>query len=68
MIPVLLIVLGVLFLLVNLHLMDLEKLLKFWPVALILLGAWMLYERLRFNPKPSGPAGPENPVDGGGAL
>jgi hypothetical protein len=69
MIPVLLIALGVLFLLVNLHMLDLEKVLKFWPAALIVLGAWMLYERLRANStKPSEPAGPEPPAGGGGAL
>jgi len=69
MIPVLLIVLGTLFLLVNLHWLDLERILRFWPAALILLGAWMLYERLRANSaKPSGPAGTEPPADGGGAL
>jgi len=67
MIPVLLIALGVLFLLVNLHMLDLEKVLKFWPAALIVLGAWMLYERLRGGSKPSGPAAPEPPADGGGA-
>lgn len=68
MVPVLLIILGTLFLLVNLHWVDLEMVLRFWPAALILLGAWMLYERLHTNSKPSGPAGPENRVDGGGAL
>jgi TM2 domain-containing membrane protein YozV len=69
MIPVLLIVLGTLFLLVNLHWLDLERVLKFWPAVLILLGAWMLYERLRANSsKPSGPAAPEPPSEGGGAL
>jgi len=68
MIPVLLIALGVLFLLVNLHMLDLEKVLKFWPAALIVLGAWMLYERLRGGSKPSEPAGPEPPAGGGGAL
>ncbi len=68
MIPVLLIVLGTLFLLVNLHWLDLERVLRFWPAALIVLGAWLLYERLRDNSKPSEPAAPERPADGGGAL
>jgi TM2 domain-containing membrane protein YozV len=68
MVPVLLIILGTLFLLVNLHWVDLEMILRFWPAALILLGAWMLYERLHANSKPSGPVGPENPVDRGGVL
>jgi TM2 domain-containing membrane protein YozV len=69
MVPVLLILLGVLFLLVNLHMLDFERVLKFWPAALIVLGAWMLYERLRANStKPSEPAGPEPPAGGGGTL
>jgi TM2 domain-containing membrane protein YozV len=68
MVPVLLIVLGTLFLLVNLNWLDFERILKFWPAALIVLGAWMLYERLHGDPKPSEPVSPEHPVDGGGAL
>ncbi len=68
MIPVLLIILGTLFLLVNLHWVDLDMILRFWPAALILLGAWMLYERLHTSPKPVEPTGPQNPADGGGAL
>jgi hypothetical protein len=68
MIPVLLILLGGLFLLNNLGLVRLEQILRYWPAALILLGAWMLYERMRPAPKPAGPEGPGNPPDGGGAL
>lgn len=68
MIPVLLIVLGTLFLLVNMHWLDLERLLRFWPAGLIVLGAWMLYERLRGSSKPPETAAPENPTGGGGAL
>lgn len=68
MVPVLLIILGTLFLLVNLHWLDLEKILQFWPAALIVLGAWMLYERLRGDSKPADPVKPEHPADGGGAL
>jgi len=45
--PVVLILLGVLFLLNNLEIVRLRDLLRFWPVVLIATGAWMLYERLR---------------------
>jgi len=44
--PVLLIALGVLFLLHNLDLLRIERLLRYWPVLLIGLGAYMLYCRL----------------------
>lgn len=68
MVPVLLIALGGLFLLNNLGWVRMDQVLRFWPAALILLGAWMLYERLRPVSKPARPAGPDNPADGGGAL
>jgi len=45
-IAVLLIVFGVLFLLSNLDLLEFHRLLRYWPALLILLGAFMLYERL----------------------
>jgi hypothetical protein len=45
--PVLLIALGVLFLLHNLGVLELRRLLRYWPVALILLGCYRLY--LRFT-------------------
>jgi Domain of unknown function (DUF5668) len=44
--PVVLIALGVIFLLDNLDLLDMERLLRYWPVALIALGAYMLYLRM----------------------
>jgi len=44
--PVVLIALGVIFLLDNLDLLDLHRLLRYWPVALIALGAYMLYLRM----------------------
>lgn len=44
--PILLIVLGALFLLNNLEVVRLRDVLRFWPVALIAAGAWMLYEQL----------------------
>ena len=69
MVPVLLIVLGVLFLLNNLNWLPLDKVLKYWPAALILLGAWMLYERMRGTSKPEQPQTSEPAPPGeGGAL
>lgn len=44
--PVLLMVLGVIFLLNNLEILELRRLARFWPVILILLGAYMLYIRV----------------------
>jgi len=43
--PVILIVAGAFFLLVNLDLIRLYEVVRFWPVLLIALGAWMLYSR-----------------------
>jgi hypothetical protein len=60
MVPVLLILLGALFLLNNLNLLRMEEILKYWPAALIVLGAWMLYERMRGGAKPE--AGPSEPL------
>jgi hypothetical protein len=51
--PVLLIALGVLFLLHNLDLLRIERLLRYWPVLLIGLGAYMLYCRLAGYSNPS---------------
>ncbi len=44
--PVVLIVLGALFLLNNLEIFRLRDLLRYWPVLLIVAGAWMLYEQV----------------------
>ena len=44
--PVALIALGVVFLLAQFDLISLRILLRFWPVALIAAGGWMLYERM----------------------
>jgi len=49
--PVVLIGLGVLFLLANLGLLRFAQIFKFWPLALIGLGAYLLYERLN-QPEP----------------
>ncbi|MBZ5605904.1 MAG: DUF5668 domain-containing protein [Acidobacteriia bacterium] len=44
--PIVLIALGVVFLLNNLDLLDLGRLLRYWPVLLIAMGAYMLYLRM----------------------
>jgi len=44
--PVLLIGLGTLFLLNNLELLDLDRVMNYWPVLLIALGAYMLAVRM----------------------
>jgi Domain of unknown function (DUF5668) len=44
--PIVLIALGVVFLLSNLDILDFERLLRYWPVMLIALGAYMLFARM----------------------
>jgi TM2 domain-containing membrane protein YozV len=44
--PVILILIGVLFLLDSLHVIPFREVGRFWPVILIVIGAWMLYSRL----------------------
>jgi hypothetical protein len=44
--PVVLIALGVLFLLSNLDILQFDRLLRYWPVMLIALGAYMLFARM----------------------
>jgi hypothetical protein len=44
--PILLIVLGVMFLLNNLDLFEVERVIRYWPVLLIALGAYMLFARM----------------------
>jgi hypothetical protein len=44
--PTVLIAVGLLFLLHNLNIIRIGELLRYWPVALICLGVYMLYERL----------------------
>lgn len=44
-VPILLIVIGVVFLLVNLDLVRLYQVLRYWPVFLIALGIYLLYAR-----------------------
>lgn len=44
--PMVLIAVGILFLLHNLNILRFGEVIRYWPVALICLGAYMLYERL----------------------
>lgn len=45
--PIVLILVGTLFLLENLNLLNLGRVLHYWPVFLIAYGAHMLYERIK---------------------
>lgn len=54
--PVFLIVMGVVFLLHNLEILRLYQIMRFWPVALILLGVYLLWARVRGVPAPEAPA------------
>lgn len=47
-----LIAFGVLFLLINFDVIQLHQVVKFWPILLILLGAYMLYSRLGGGRRP----------------
>ncbi len=50
--PAVLIAVGVLFLLHNMNILRIGELIRYWPVALICLGAYMLYERLSGHATP----------------
>ena len=52
--PILLILLCVVFLLNNLELFELRRMLRFWPVMLIALGLYMLYLRMNSGVNPRG--------------
>jgi hypothetical protein len=54
--PVLLIALGGLFLLTNLGYLEFRQVVRYWPVILIVLGAYMLYCRLASYGNPEGEA------------
>jgi hypothetical protein len=56
--PTVLIAVGVLFLLHNLNILRIGELLRYWPVALICLGAYMLYERLSGESSTAGRGSP----------
>jgi TM2 domain-containing membrane protein YozV len=59
--PVVLILVGVLFLLNSLHLLELRAVVRFWPVLLIIGGVAMLLNRLRTARSVAAPAGFTNP-------
>lgn len=44
--PIVLILIGVLFLLDSLHMIDFEQVGRFWPVILIAVGVYLLYSRM----------------------
>lgn len=54
--PILLIVLGVIFLLNNLDFFEVERVIRYWPVLLIGLGAYMLYLRVSGSSETNGGA------------
>jgi hypothetical protein len=54
--PIALIILGVIFLLNTLGYWSLERVLRYWPVLLILLGIYLLYARLSARSDPGGPS------------
>ncbi len=56
--PIFLIGIGVLFLLDTLHLVEFRDLARFWPVLLILIGAFMLYNRVANVPQPASTVDP----------
>lgn len=50
--PTVLIAIGLIFLLHNLNILRISEMLRYWPVALIGLGVYMLYERLAVSDEP----------------
>lgn len=62
--PVILIAIGIMFLLDTLHIFDFRDVGRFWPVILILVGAYLLYARMTAParvPPASYPAAPSTP-------
>ncbi|MDQ2945683.1 MAG: B-box zinc finger protein [Acidobacteriota bacterium] len=53
--PVILIAAGLLFLLNTMDVIRFHQLIRYWPVALIVLGAYMLYERVSASSAPALP-------------
>jgi hypothetical protein len=50
--PVLLIAFGVLFLLNTMNWLRFDQIVRYWPVLLIVLGVYMLYERITGSVQP----------------
>ena len=62
--PLVLIVLGVVFLLHTLGYWSMDRILRFWPVLMIAAGVYLLYTRVAARPPSGGPPlarGPDNP-------
>ncbi len=55
--PAILIAVGLLFLLNNMEIIRFGQLLKYWPIALIALGVYLLYERVASSNVGTGVAG-----------
>jgi hypothetical protein len=49
-----LIAVGLIFLLHNLDILRIGQILRYWPIALIGLGVYMLYERVSGSSAPNG--------------
>ena len=68
--PVIMIALGVVFLLSNLGLLEIRRMLRYWPVLLIALGVYLLYARLAFatrgNQRANAPGGDQSGTQPGG--
>ena len=60
--PVILIAAGLLFLLNTMDILRFHQLIRYWPVALIVLGAYMLYERVSSSSGSSASALPPNGI------
>ncbi len=72
--PIILIAIGIIFLLDTLHILAFREFGRFWPVILIVLGAYLLYSRVTAAPRippasypspsyPTPAAPPPNPAD-----
>jgi TM2 domain-containing membrane protein YozV len=56
--PLVLIIVGAIFLLNNLEIIRLYQVMRYWPLFLILLGVYLLYARLTPSPEQTGVAPP----------
>lgn len=59
--PIVLIVIGILFLLDTLHVVEFREIGRFWPLILIVVGAWMLYSRMTSTSRAVPPTQPYSP-------
>lgn len=61
--PIILIVIGILFLLDTLHIVEFREIGRFWPIILIVVGAYMLWSRISPSSRIPPPVGPPLPDD-----